>query len=307
MCPSESPPGGAPVAADDGSTVLVSVIVRTFDSVATVGETIASVRGQDLEAEIIVVDSGSTDGTLELVGPVATRVVHVHPDDFTYGGALNTGAAAATGVVHVALSSHCVLPRPDWLRIAVEHVVEGRADAVVGMPTDADGTVLSVPFTADHAYLMDHMHWGLSNHASAWSAETWRRHRFAEDLAATEDKEWSWRALAPDGRLVADPRLVVPAVHRRSPGVRSYFRRLVKEMGAVTHLRPLPPFGPRRAAVDWLRGHPRDPFLSGSRRMGRTRLVEVGARYVAGRRARARSTPPRRRPPDARIDRETHR
>ncbi|MGI4893800.1 MAG: hypothetical protein ACRYF3_01650, partial [Janthinobacterium lividum] len=180
------------------------------------------------------------------------------------------------------LSSHCVLPRPDWISIACGHVAAGAA-AVVGLPADGERTTLTAPFTADHGYLLAHQHWGFSNHASAWSAEVWRRHAFDEELTATEDKEWTWRALQDAGPMVVDPRLFVPGLHRRSAGVRAYHGRMVKEIRSIQHLRPLPPFGVRRALAEWVAVQPTDPFLTGARPLGRTRLVEVAARWRAGR------------------------
>ncbi|NAZ85190.1 glycosyltransferase family 2 protein [Kineococcus indalonis] len=262
---------------------VASVIVRTYDSAATVVATLESVRAQDVEAEVVVVDSGSTDATLELAAPFADHLVRLDREEFSYGRALNRGAAAATAPVHVALSSHCVLPRTDWLRIAAGHVLDGGAAAVVGLPQDGERRPLDAPFRADHAYVLSHQHWGFSNHASAWSAQVWRRHRFDEELTATEDKEWTWRALEGAGPLVVDPRLVVAGLHRRSAGVRPYYARMVKEISSIQHLRPLPPFGAREALVEWGRTRPRDPFLTGARPFGRTRLVEVLARWRAAR------------------------
>ena len=115
----ESPSSGA------ASDAVASVIVRTYNSAATVTDTLASLRRQDVAVEIIVVDSGSQDSTLDLVADVADVVLHVPHESFSYGGALNLGAAAASARMHAALSSHCVLPRPDWVRMAREHVDGG--------------------------------------------------------------------------------------------------------------------------------------------------------------------------------------
>ena len=263
-----------------------SAVVRTYNSAGTLEATLASLLAQDVPVEIVVVDSGSTDRTSEIAGQHAHKVISIPQSEFSYGRALNLGAGASTAPVHVALSSHCVLPRADWVRIACEHVSAGAA-AVVGMPTDAEGNALQAPFRASHSYLLDHKHWGFSNHASAWSAQVWERHPFDEELTATEDKEWTWRALADSGPLVVDPRLLVEGTHRRSAGVRSYYRRMVKEIAALEELDPLPPFGVGDALSEWVRLRPRDPFLTAARRCGRTRAVEVAARYSAGRLARS--------------------
>lgn len=267
------PPDGPP---------LASAIVRTFNSTGTLAAAIASLRAQDVPVEVVVVDSGSTDATVATALELADVVVEVPRAQFSYGGALNAGAAAASAPVHVALSSHCVLPRADWVRVLVGHVEAG-ASAVVGLPRDGDRQPLAAPFSADHEYVLAHQHWGFSNHASGWSAEVWRRHRFDEVLTATEDKEWTWRALADSGPLVVDPRLTVEGLHRRSAGVVAYHRRLVKEITAIQHLRPLPPFGVRQAVVELCRTTPQDPFITQARPAGRTRFVEVLARWQAGR------------------------
>ncbi|MGI4895424.1 MAG: glycosyltransferase, partial [Janthinobacterium lividum] len=89
-----------------------SVIVRTYNSAATLGATLDSIRAQDVPAEIVVVDSGSGDATMDMVRARADVVVEIAHQEFSYGRALNLGAAAASAPVHVALSSHCVLPRP---------------------------------------------------------------------------------------------------------------------------------------------------------------------------------------------------
>jgi rhamnosyltransferase len=261
---------------------LASAIVRTYNSAGTVADTLASLRRQDVPVEIVVVDSGSDDATLEVVAADADVVVRLARSEFTYGRALNAGAAVASASMHVALSSHCALPREDWVRIARAHLDAG-AGAVVGLAVDGEGGPLDAPFVADRDYLVGHQHWGLSNHASAWSAEVWRRHRFSESLAATEDKEWSWRALEHSGPLIVDPRLVVPGEHRRSAGARAYYRRRLKEIATIHELRPLPAYGLRRAVGEWVSKEPTDPFTTNARRCGRTRLIEVAARWRAGR------------------------
>ncbi len=84
-------------------------------------------------------------------------------------------------------------------------------------------------------------------------------------------------------KALVDPRLVVPGAHRRAAGAWSYRQRLVKEMGATAHLRPLPQFGLLKAVRALWSVTPDDPYLSAAPRLRPTRVIEVNARYSAQR------------------------
>jgi rhamnosyltransferase len=274
------------------TSAQLTAIVRTYNSSTTLGAAITSLREQSVPVEVLVVDSGSTDGTLELARGTADRVLRIPSGQFSYGGALNLGARAATTPVHAALSSHCSLPHEHWARGVVEHILDGPAVAVCGQPSGPDGQPLDAPLVADHAFLRRHPFWGFSNHGSAWAASAWSRCEFDESLPSSEDREWSWRVTEPGGVIVFDPALSVGGGHRREAGTRSYYQRLVKEGTALLPWRPLPPYGLAQAARDLVATHPDQPLISGARRGGRTRAIEVAARYRASRVA-ARRTPPR--------------
>ncbi len=269
----------------------VSVVIRTRNSAATLSAALDSVHRQSVPAQIIIVDSGSTDATLD-VAEAADLVVHIAPSTFSYGGSLNTGAAAATAPVIAALSSHAVFPHRDWLEIAVGHITTGALGAF-GVTSDGDGHRLPAARPVANDYLLAHPYWGPSNHAAAWSRTAWDREPFDDHLAAGEDREWSWRVTRAGGYLMADPRLLVPGQHRRSAGVVPYFRRLVKEATALGPLRPLPAYALSDAARDLVRVQPSSPLISAaSRPGGRTRLVEVAARWQAGRVSARAGSPP---------------
>ena len=61
----------------------VSVVLPALDEEATVGDVVATVRRELVEAvplvdELVVVDSGSTDGTARVAADAGARVEHVH-------------------------------------------------------------------------------------------------------------------------------------------------------------------------------------------------------------------------------------
>lgn len=83
----------------------VSIVVPVLNEAASIGEALDALRG--LGAEVIVVDGGSVDGTVERVGDGADRVLRAPPGRARQQ---NAGAAAASGDVLLFLHADTRLP-----------------------------------------------------------------------------------------------------------------------------------------------------------------------------------------------------
>lgn len=85
----------------------VSIITVSFNSAKTIADTIESVLGQDFpQIEYIVVDGGSSDGTVEIIKRYEDRIAHwVSEKDRGMYDAMNKGIALATGDVIGILNS----------------------------------------------------------------------------------------------------------------------------------------------------------------------------------------------------------
>ena len=81
--------------------MLISVVTVCLDSIATIGDTLASVAAQQgAEVEHVVIDGGSTDGTLTLPQRHAGRIsTLVSEPDARLFDAMNKGILRATGEV----------------------------------------------------------------------------------------------------------------------------------------------------------------------------------------------------------------
>lgn len=116
--------------------VSASVIVRSKNKESTIGFTLRALRRQSVPVEIVLVDSGSTDGTLQIAERTCDEIVRIRPEDFSYGGALNVGAERASGDVLFALSAHCVPKDDDWVAASL---VEYRDPQVAGTNGEVRG------------------------------------------------------------------------------------------------------------------------------------------------------------------------
>src|SRR5690606_23657737 len=81
---------------DGHQGVALSIVIPAKDEMSTIGSLVAGVRERYPEAEIVVVDDGSTDATGVLAETAGARVVR-HPESLAKGAAVKSGDRAATG------------------------------------------------------------------------------------------------------------------------------------------------------------------------------------------------------------------
>ena len=84
----------------------------------------------DLVAEVLVVDSNSTDGTAEIAEGMGARVLREPRRG--YGRACLTGLAAASVPDVVVFLDGDYSDRPDELPLLLAPITEGRADITLG-------------------------------------------------------------------------------------------------------------------------------------------------------------------------------
>ena len=69
-----------------------SIVIRCYNEAAHIGKLLYGILQQtESHIEIIVVDSGSTDGTLRIAKQYPVKIVEIKPEDFSFGRSLNAG------------------------------------------------------------------------------------------------------------------------------------------------------------------------------------------------------------------------
>lgn len=234
-----------------GSGVIASVIVRTLNEQRYLAQLLeavarqvpharASIGAADLTREVVVVDSGSTDRSLEIAGEFGVRVVRISRDEFSFGRSLNRGCAAATGRMLVFVSGHCVPTDEYWLSHLIEPLRGERVEMTYGRQIGGPETKFSEHqlfaklFPETSAVPQDG--YFCNNANSALRRDVWDRLRFDEQLLGLEDMGLAKALVASGGRVGYVAEAVVSHHHHET--WRQVRRRYEREAIALQQIRP---------------------------------------------------------------------
>jgi len=188
--------------------VPISVVVRTLDAARTLGAVLEGLklRGDD---ELIVVDSGSTDQTLQIARQAGARIIEMPPGSFSYGRSLNLGFAAALNPWILSLSSHCIpMPvRSDHLQLFRDAVSQYPAMFAAAVGPFHNSEVDRLLLGGVTFYRLEDYSLGFGipagNPNCLYSRACWQEHPFDEELDMGEDCEWYVWALKRGYSLAA--------------------------------------------------------------------------------------------------------
>lgn len=172
----------------------VTVIMRSKNSDWVIDDTLKALFSQDFKNfETLVVDSGSTDRTLEIVRHYPVRLVEIEPQNYFPGAVLNMAIERTRGALIVFVNSDAVAQTPQTLGHLVAAFDDPEVKAAFARQTprpEAKGWV-----RRDYAESFP-PHGGappwitLSLPLAAVRRSTWEAHPFYKDAWASEDTEW---------------------------------------------------------------------------------------------------------------------
>ncbi len=84
------------------------------------------------QSEIIVIDSGSTDGSLEIIRKYPVRLIEIPSSEFNHGATRNLGARAAKGRYVVMTVQDAAPASDDWLELFLSGFNDERVAGVCG-------------------------------------------------------------------------------------------------------------------------------------------------------------------------------
>lgn len=265
---------------------LASVVIPTFNGGAEFEFLLQRLFTQevDFDYEVLVIDSGSTDGTVELAGRYGAMVHRVPKKEFSHGATRNLGIAHARGEYVVLTVQDAVPLNGKWLATLIENLEKDEQVAVAysrHVPRAESGllsrTLVNNLATAglerreqeigspeEYEKLRPPEKRRVSafdNVSSCLRRSVWKEFPF-EKTNFAEDLRWGKRAVEAGYKIVYEPRSVVIHSHERGAlyDLRRYYVDqlvLLELFGAapVSSLRRLVPAVPYTAArvYGWLR------------------------------------------------------
>jgi len=116
-----------------GGKPKLSVIIPVFNEKNTILDIIDKVRAVDIPKEIIIIDDGSTDGTLDILKELKLPDVRVffHEKNSGKGSALRTGFARAEGDLVIIQDADLEYDPAEYPAL-IEPLISGGADVVYG-------------------------------------------------------------------------------------------------------------------------------------------------------------------------------
>ncbi|HEY3312391.1 MAG TPA: glycosyltransferase family 2 protein [Anaerolineales bacterium] len=226
-----------------------SIVIRAYNEGRHLGRLLDGIRQQTVQdVEIILVDSGSSDETVSIAEAHGAKIIHIHPQDFTFGRSLNLGMEAVTHELVVIASAHVYPVYPDWLERLLEPFA-GSATALTygkqrGSPTGELGLGSTTKFSEHEIFArwypeqpsLKQDHPFCNNANAAIRKRLWVEHPYDETLTGLEDLAWAKWALEQGYNLAYIPTAEIIHVHDETP--KGVFNRYKREAMAFKRIYP---------------------------------------------------------------------
>lgn len=216
----------------------VTVIIPTYNAEKFVPALLKGLNEQSLcDFQMIVVDSSSTDKTVQLIESKADILLQIDPKDFDHGGTRTLAASYATGDIIVFLTQDAVLSDKDSLRNIVLSFEDESIGAAYGRQLSYENTNLfgkhlrefNYPNTSEIRNKKDKKRLGIKTAQLSNSFAAYRKSVFAslggfpEKLILGEDVYLGGKIINEDFNIayVAD----APVIHSHSYSIAEDFKR----------------------------------------------------------------------------------
>lgn len=205
------------------SVPSVSIILRSFNEVWALRETLPALAAQNFKQwELIVIDSGSTDGSVELLRQFQPRhLVQIPHHEYNPARVMNHGMQLASSHLAIFLNADATPQGADWLGPLVSALSDPQVAAVFGrqIPRPDCQAVFAHDYERCFGANRESATWEhfFSMASSGLRKDIWARRGFNERMQYSEDDEYTRWCRAQGYGVAYVPESVVMHSHNYTP------------------------------------------------------------------------------------------
>jgi Glycosyltransferases involved in cell wall biogenesis len=218
-----------------------SVIIRAYNEAKHIGRLLEGIKHQTVDdVEVILVDSGSTDSTVEIAESYSAHVVRIPSEEFTFGRSLNLGIREATCEYLIIASAHVYPVYPDWLASLLHPLLDDKIALSYGKQRGPESSKFSEK-QIFHQWFPEtsnlRQETAFCNNANAAIRKSlWRKNPYDETLTGLEDLAWAKWAKEQGYAIAYIAEAEVVHIHKETP--RGVFNRYRREAMAFKRIHP---------------------------------------------------------------------
>jgi rhamnosyltransferase len=180
----------------------VAIIMRARNEMPHVRRALEMLKRQTYtDYELLAVDSGSTDGTLQTLEEHCGNLVQIAPGQYIPGQVLNAAVARTDLPIIVFLNADAIPQSTDWLEKLVLPIIGKTVDATFSKQVARPDAKFIVADDYGRAYDPARIAPGFfSAVACAFRRSLWEKHKFREQGYA-EDMAWAADCIADGARF----------------------------------------------------------------------------------------------------------
>lgn len=186
----------------------ISVVIRTLNEEAYLNELLESIKGQNKDnfsIECIIIDSGSSDRTIEIARSHGSLITYIKKEEFTFGKSLNLGTEFSSGNIISYISGHCIPTSKEWLNSLTKPIRDGISGYSYGRQVGRDTTKFSEEQIFQKYYpdfsKIPQDDFFCNNANSAIERNIWEKYKFDENLTGLEDLHLAKRYFNDGGKI----------------------------------------------------------------------------------------------------------